>query len=246
MRYTNSGADTEPRREMTSYLADAERRLLRYLAARLPRFITPNHLSGIGVAAAVGIGACYALSSYDVRWLGLASMMLVIHWAGDSLDGTLARVRHIERPRYGYYLDHAIDALSTVIVGTGIGLSPFVDLRVALLLVVVYLLLSVNVYLESNVFGVFRMAYGRFGPTEGRLLLIAANTVALFTGVGPQVHPITFAVTNTGVLVLGGTLVIILAVRFGKNLHRLDRMEPQRTTHRPVRRSTSLQQRPVI
>src|SRR5205823_7557458 len=120
------------------------------------------------------------LSRCNAAWLWVASACLVVQWLGDSLDGTLARVRGAERPRYGYYLDHVVDAFSTSVIGVGLGLSPYVQLGVALGVVIVYLALSINVYLEANVFGVFRLAYGRIGPTEVRIILIAANaTLAL-------------------------------------------------------------------
>ena len=100
-----------------------------------------------------------------------------MHWLGDSLDGTLARVRRIERPRYGYYLDHLVDALATAVIGLGLGLSPWMLLAVGLAIVVAYLVLSINTYLETYAFGVFTLGYGRLGPTEARLGLIALNTL---------------------------------------------------------------------
>src|SRR5207248_8402921 len=147
------------RRELTFLLAEPERRLLRAIATRLPRWVTSDGLTALGVLGALGTGAAYALSTLSVAWLWAASAMLVVQWLGDSLDGTLARVRRAERPRYGYYLDHVVDAFSTAVIGVGVALSPYVSPCVALGLVIVYLGLSINVYLESNVFGVFRLAY---------------------------------------------------------------------------------------
>ncbi len=215
------------KREMTFLLANAERRVLRAIAATLPDRVSPNHLSGVGVVGAVGAGAAYALSAIDVRWLWAASLMLVVNWFGDSLDGTLARVRIMERPRYGYYLDHIIDAFNTAVVGVGIGLSPFVEIELALVLVVVYLMLSVNVYLESTVFGVFKMAYGKIGPTEGRILLVIANAVLVGASAWGIQQTVWGAwVTNAAVSALGATMLVVLAIRFGKNLHRLAILEP--------------------
>jgi phosphatidylglycerophosphate synthase len=216
------------KREMTFLLADAERRVLQAIAARLPHRVRPNHLSGIGVVGAVGAGVAYALSAIDVAWLWAASLLLVVNWFGDSLDGTLARVRGIERPRYGYYLDHIIDAFNTAAVGVGIGLSPFVELELALALVVVYLMLSVNVYLESSVFRVFKMAYGTLGPTEGRILLILGNAGLVGaaswglakTGWGAWV-------TNGVASALVAAMLVVLVIRVGKNLRQLAILEPQ-------------------
>src|SRR6185295_6265514 len=173
-------------------------------------------------------GIAYALSNRSPAWLALASAMIALNWFGDSLDGTLARVRKTERPRYGYYLDHIVDAFSTAAIGVGIGLSPFADLSVALVLVVAYLALSINVYLESAVFGVFELAYGRIGPTEARLILITGNILLAFaTKAGVNAGAISW-VTNAvaGALALG--MIGVLVARFGRNLRNLAALEPAR------------------
>jgi archaetidylinositol phosphate synthase len=217
------------KRELTFLLARPERRLLWWIAAKLPRCITSNHLTALGVTASLGAAVAYGFSGYDVRWLWLASVLLIVNWFGDSLDGTLARVRKAERPRYGYYLDHIVDAFSTAMIGVGIGLSPFVSFPIAMLLVVLYLALSINVYLESQVFGVFRLAYGVVGPTEARIILIGLNTLLVLV---PQSQHLPLSIVN----LLGNAMALLLvvgmlatlAVRFGRNLHRLARMEPRR------------------
>jgi phosphatidylglycerophosphate synthase len=217
------------RREMTFLLASVERRVLQELAARVPRSIRSNHLTAIGMLGAVGAGTAYALTRYDPTWLWVASLMLGVNWLGDSLDGTLARVRGTQRPKYGYYLDHVVDAFSTAVIGLGIGLSPYVNLGLALGLVVVYLALSINVYLESSVFGVFKISYGRIGPTEVRLLLVFLNTVlalaALWEVKGPW--PIWLVANWTLAILLTG-MVALFVGRFARNLYRLAKLEPQR------------------
>jgi len=217
------------RREMTFLLAGVERRVLQELAARVPRSIRSNHLTAIGMLGAVGAGTAYALTRYDPTWLWVASLMLGVNWLGDSLDGTLARVRGTQRPKYGYYLDHVVDAFSTAVIGLGIGLSPYVNLGLALGLVVVYLALSINVYLESSVFGVFKISYGRIGPTEVRLLLVFLNTVlalaALWEVKGPW--PIWLVANWTLAILLTG-MVALFVGRFARNLYRLAKLEPQR------------------
>ncbi|MDH5642806.1 MAG: CDP-alcohol phosphatidyltransferase family protein [Gemmatimonadota bacterium] len=209
------------KREMTFWLADPERRLLVATAKRLPKSIMPDHLSGIGVFGAALTGVGYAMSGSGTGWLWIASVGLFLNWFGDSLDGTLARVRKMERPRYGYYLDHMIDALSTAMVGIGIGLSPYVNLPAALVLVVVYLMLSINVYLESNTIGVFKMAYGRVGPTEGRIVLVLGNTALVLLG-----GLVNVAVVNAIVISVVTGMFVMLSVRVGKNLHYLASLEP--------------------
>jgi archaetidylinositol phosphate synthase len=214
------------KREMTFLLANPERRLLRGIARRLPRSIRSNHLSALGVLGAVGAGVAYAMGGFDVRWLWVSSAMLVLNWFGDSLDGTLARVRGVERPNFGYYLDHVLDAFSTAVVGIGIGLSPFVSFPVALAAVIVYLMMAINIYLESSVFGVFRLAYGVFGPTEARIALIMANTgLAILVAPGAMA-PMVTSVGSAFVGLLGGIMMVMLLVRFVRNLFELSRLEP--------------------
>ncbi len=222
----------DPTRELTFLLAGPERRLLRWIAARLPAWVTSDQLTALGVLAATATGIAYALSGYHSGWLWVASAMLVVQWFGDSLDGTLARVRHAERPRYGYYLDHVVDAYSTAAIGIGLGVSPYVSLGIALGLVVVYLVLSINVYLESTVFGAFRLAYGRLGPTELRMILITINSgLALhqqFTGQGPV--PVRI-VADALVAAAGLGMLAMLVVRFRQNLLALARLEPSQSAH---------------
>src|SRR3954464_886367 len=182
-------------REPNFLLARHEKRVLTAIARRLPRWVLPNDLTALGVAAAIGICIAYQATNADHRWLWVASALLVVHWLGDSLDGTLARVRGIERPRYGYYLDHLVDAISTACIGIGLGLSPYMLLSTGALIVVAYLMLSINVYLEAHTLGRFSIGYGFVGPTEMRLLLIALNT-ALALGA-----PLAFHVAGIGMTV---------------------------------------------
>jgi phosphatidylglycerophosphate synthase len=214
------------KRELKFLLAEPERRVLISIARRLPRVVTSDHLTTIGVLGSLGAGVAYALSDRSPAWLLLASAMIAVNWFGDSLDGTLARVRKTERPRYGYYLDHIVDAFSTAAIGVGIGLSPFADLSVALVLVVAYLALSINVYLESAVFGVFELAYGRIGPTEARLILMLGN-VLLALGTVAGVAPQSMAWVANGIAgLLAAGMVVVLLGRFGRNLKRLAAAEP--------------------
>jgi len=210
------------RRDTTFVLAAFERRLLERMARRVPRRIRPNHFTALGMVGAAGAGVAYALTRDTLAWLWVASLMLGVHWLGDSLDGTLARVRGAERPKYGYYLDHVMGALSVVLVGVGIGVSGYVSATLMLGLVIAYLALAVNVYLEATVFGVVKVEYGRVGPTEARLALIAVNT-ALALGVRPGARMANW--TLWGVLA-GMTLVFVL--RLARNLSRLATLEPQR------------------
>ncbi len=214
-------------REKTFLLARPEARVLEWIARRLPRWVMPDHLTALGVLAAIGIAAAYVLSNRDPLWLWAAGGLLVVHWLGDSLDGTLARVRRTERRRYGYYLDHLVDAVATALIGIGLGLSPHMLLACGLAIVIAYLVLSINTYLETSALGVFSLGYGRLGPTEARIALVAVNVV-LALGLVPS-----FSVAGLGLgvldvfglglaaLMLGG-----LAVRVARNLRELARLEP--------------------
>ena len=214
-------------REKTFLLARPEARVLEWIARRLPGWVTPDHLTGLGVLAAIGIAAAYALSNRDPVWLWAASALLVVHWLGDSLDGTLARVRRTERPRYGYYLDHLVDAVATALIGIGLGLSPHMLLVTGLAIVIAYLVLSINTYLETNTLGGFSLGYGRLGPTEARAGLIVVNTV-LALGLAPAVSILGLGVTALDAAGLGLVALMLggLAVRAARNLRELARLEP--------------------
>jgi archaetidylinositol phosphate synthase len=206
-------------RDKQFILAVPEARVLGWIARRLPAAIKPDHLTALGVLAAIGIAAAYVLSNGDSAWLWAASGLLVLHWLGDSLDGTLARVRRSERPRYGYYLDHLVDAFATAAIGVGLGLSPYMLLAVGLAIVVVYLILSINTYLETQALGVFTLGYGRFGPTEARLALIGVNTL------------LALGLLGTGLLdvlgiALAAAMIFALIARAGRNLRKLAELEP--------------------
>jgi archaetidylinositol phosphate synthase len=204
-------------REKRFLLARAESRVLTWIAERLPKRVMPDHLTALGVLAAAGIAAAYVLSNGDRAWLWAASALLVVHWLGDSLDGTLARVRRTERPTYGYYLDHLVDAVATTLIGLGLGLSPYLLLVTGLVIVVAYLVLSINTYLETQALGVFSLGYGRLGPTEARLALIGVNTALALGATLPL---------DAVVLGAAGLMVAGLTVRAARNLRILARREP--------------------
>jgi len=220
-------AAVEATREPNFLLAKPERRLLRWIAGRLPRWVLPDDLTLVGVAAALGICAAYQLSNESSAWLWVASALLVVQWLGDSLDGTLARVRRIERPRYGYYVDHLVDAISTAAIGIGLGLSPFMLLSVGTLIVVGYLILSINVYLESQALGRFSIGYGLVGPTEMRAVLIALNTaLALGWGLDFAVAEVDLTVLDLIGLAIAAGMIVLLVGRALRNLRELARTEP--------------------
>ena len=217
----------EAEREPNFLLARFERRFLPWAAGRLPRWVLPDDMTAVGVLAAFGVCAAYQLSNQGRGWLWVASGLLVLQWVGDSLDGTLARVRGIQRPKYGYYLDHMVDAIATAAIGLGLGLSPFMLLSIGALIVVGYLILSINVYLESMAFGRFRLGYGLLGPTEIRVVLILLNT-ALALDLGLDFRLLKLDVTVLDVIGLGivALMIALLSVRVFGNLRELAKEEP--------------------
>ena len=217
----------DPERRATFILARAEKWLLPRLAASLPRWIVPDHLTAIGVLGSTLIALGYILSTRDRHWLWLANAGLIVNWFGDSLDGTTARVRKIERPRYGFYLDHLTDAYSTIVVGLGLGFSPYMLLSVGLAIVIAYLVLSINVYLETHAFGVFRYGYGILGPTEARGVLFLLNTAALVAGPIPfAVRGIQLTAFDVAGIIAALSMGGLLLRRVIRNLRELARLEP--------------------
>jgi archaetidylinositol phosphate synthase len=166
-------------RSNRSVLASAEKRALIWMAQRMPASVSSDDLSALGFLSLMGVGISYWHSRYSNAGLILVIVFFVLNWFGDSLDGTLARVRNQQRPRYGFYVDHILDACGSVFVFGGLALSGHMSERIAIGLLVVYLLLSIEIYLATYTVGKFHLSFAAFGPTELRLLLIAGN-IALF------------------------------------------------------------------
>jgi archaetidylinositol phosphate synthase len=164
------------------FLGPLERPALQWLAAHLPAWATPDLMTVIGVIGALVITLGYVLSHFHPAFLWLATLGFVINWFGDSLDGTLARYRHIERPKYGFYIDHVTDVLTEIIIILGLGLSPYIKFSVASMCCIAYIAMSVLVYVRMNVIGEFKISYGKLGPTEVRVLAILLNTAMFFGG----------------------------------------------------------------
>jgi phosphatidylglycerophosphate synthase len=190
------------KRENDILLGFLERPALKWLAAHMPAWVTPDVLTSLGIIASILIFVSYALTNVSQYFLILASFGFVLNWFGDSLDGTLARYRHIERPRYGFLIDHYVDAISTVLIFIGLGISPYVDLTVASMGVIAYLLVSIMVYLITYVTGVFNITNAKIGPTEIRVLAILANTTMLIIG-NPKVNLPIFGPTTLYTLFVG-------------------------------------------
>lgn len=191
-------------------LAVSERKLLNWLCARMPRWVTPDLLTGTGVLGAVAIFAGYALSTYGSAWLWLAIAGYVMQWFGDSMDGSLARFRKIERPRFGFFIDHSCDGLTLLLILSGIGLSPYVSFDIAMVTLAGYLLLSIHAFLATHVLGEMRLSYLSLGPTELRFVLIGITFVMMGMGYDRDwfAHVSGFDLTFAG----AGALMIVLFV----------------------------------
>jgi len=191
-------------------LARLERRALNWLCSRMPPAVTPDSLTAIGMVGALMVFSGYLCSNIGDGWLWLSIAGYVVHWFGDSMDGSLARFRKIERPRYGYFLDHSCDGLATVLVLVGIGLSRYVALEVALVALVGYLLLSIHAFLSVRVINEMKLSYLNAGPTELRLILVALTLAMIAAGS----EPILFDVLTGFDLFVGavGVLLIVLFV----------------------------------
>jgi phosphatidylglycerophosphate synthase len=166
-------------RVQESFVAAWEKRALVWLAERMPRSLGPDHLTALGLAAQVCAGVCYALSAWNRNWLLGAIVFLALNWLGDSLDGTLARVRQRLRPRYGFYVDHMVDSFGAVALMGGLALSRYMHPWIAMSLLIGFLVMSIQSYLATHALGEFRLSFWNFGPTELRILLAAGN-LALF------------------------------------------------------------------
>src|ERR1700722_8783969 len=176
---------SETKRVQESWSAGTERRALLWLAARTPPWIGPDHLTLLGLVAQIGAGACYALAPWNRRALLGVSACLALNWVGDSLDGTLARVRRQLRPRYGFYVDHMVDTFGALALMGGLAVSGYMHPWIAIGLLVAFLMLSIQTYLATHALGEFRLSFWRFGPTELRILLAVGNLALLWR---PRIH----------------------------------------------------------
>jgi len=215
---------TNAKRVQEALTAGPERKILNWIAARLPASVNSDHLTILGFIAQFLAGASYALARWDRRALVLATFFIALNWFGDSLDGTLARWRNQQRPRYGFYVDHMIDTFGAAFVMGGLALSGFLHWYIAMGMLFAFLVLSIEVYLATYTLGTFQLSYGILGPTEIRILLAIGN-VALFYK--PMVHAFgsPFRLFDVGgAIAIAGMLVIavISTVRHTVALYRME------------------------
>ena len=221
-------------RIQTSILNSAERKLLIWLAERQPKWVTSDFLTFIGLIGSVMICLGYALSTFNIQWIWLSTAGLVFNWYGDSLDGTLARIRKTQRPIYGYYLDHTMDTINEILMFVGIGLSPFMSLYVALGNLVLYLQLTIIVSMNAHLRSEFKLTYAHLGPTEFRIITMLLNTALIFIKPWQQFeHSFTLwgktftahALDYPGLLILA-ILILIFFATFAKDLRYYAEIDP--------------------
>jgi archaetidylinositol phosphate synthase len=215
----------EAKRIQQSLLANLEKRTLIWLAARMPAWINSDHLTLLGLLSMAGAGAAYWWSAANPLGMVLVIFCLALNWFGDSLDGTLARFRNHSRPRYGFYVDHIVDAFSALLLLGGLALSGYMSPGVALGLLIAYLMLSVEIYLATYALGDFKISYYKMGPTELRILLSIGNLAALWRSTFHLFGRAHRLFDVAGTLGISGML-LIMVISAVRNTIRLYREEP--------------------
>lgn len=216
----------EARREQLSFLAKWEKPLLIWIAQRLPSWTKSDHLTLLGIGALLGAGLSYWYARTHREGLLLAVGWLAVNWFGDSCDGTLARVRNKQRPRYGFYVDHIVDAFGTLFLMGGLALSGYMSAAIAMGLLIAYFMLSIEVYLATYTIGAFHLSFWKFSPTELRVLLAVGNIVVLFRGPMVQLAGRGYRLFDIGGLIgiSGMALMLITSVaRHVKELYDAER-----------------------
>ena len=204
-------------------LAANERRLLNWICPRLPGWVTPDLLTISALIGAVIIFVGYVASGLDRNWLWASVAGYLLHWFGDSLDGSLARFRSIERPRYGYFVDHSADALGGLFIVGGLGLSPYVRLDVALVALAGYYLLAIHAFLGARVVGELKLSHISAGPTELRLILIAL-TVSMYAFGSSEPHVMSLGLFDLFVGGMGVLLMLLFVIQTTAMARRLSRL----------------------
>jgi archaetidylinositol phosphate synthase len=209
-------------RKQTSILAPLERAALRWCATHMPSRVNSDHLSLLGLAAMLGAGAFYAASKQNPMMLHAVNVCIFLNWFGDSLDGTLARHRNRQRPRYGFYVDHIIDVFGALFLLLGLALSGYMSERVAAAVLISFLMLAINSYLAAYAIGVFKLSQWKMGPTEMRLLLMIGNVFLIYH---PRAYHRRYLLFDIGGVVAVIGMLVILIVLSIQNTHTLYQME---------------------
>jgi len=215
-------------RRQASFLASTEKSILISLARRTPSWINSDHLTIMGFLAQIAAGAAYAWSRWNRYGLLLVIAALALNWLGDSLDGTLARYRQQQRPRYGFYVDHMVDSFGALALMGGLAFSGYMHRYIAAALLIAFLLLSIQSYLATYTLGEFQLSFWKFGPTELRLLLSIGNMALFLRGPFAHLAGQAFRLFDIGGLIGAVGMAIMLIAVTVRNTHRLYIEEPIR------------------
>jgi phosphatidylglycerophosphate synthase len=213
-----------------SMLAGIEKRALIWIAQRLPRWVNSDHLTTIGALALLASGISYVMARQEPLALVFVVFMLAVNWFGDSLDGTLARVRHQERPRYGFYVDHVLDAVGILFLIAGLVLGGYMSVIVGSGFLIAYYLLTIEIALATHTLGTFRLSYWKMGPTELRILLAIGTLMLLRSDSVVLAGHRLLLFDVGGVVAIGGLLVTFLSAAIG-NTRKLYVAEPREEGH---------------
>lgn len=216
-------------RIQTSLLNRLEKKALTAMAARMPEWVTSDMLTYFGVAAAVLYTIFCWLADYNVNFFWASSFCLVLNWFGDSLDGSIARYRQTQRPKYGFFIDHSLDALTTCMFCLGLGLSPLMDLSISLFIMGGYLCMSIYTYLSTIVMGKFRLTYASLGPTEMRLIIILVCTLYIYFPLDNfpiEIFNQSFTIYDCLGAIVAAALYLIYIVSLAKDLKELAKIDP--------------------
>jgi archaetidylinositol phosphate synthase len=209
-----------------SILTPLEKKTLRWLAERMPAWVNSDHLTLLGFAGMILTGVSYYLAQYNPLFLVTGIVCLAINWFGDSLDGTLARLRNRQRPRYGFYVDHVVDAFGIVFLIAGLGLSGYMSGSVAMGFLIAYFLMNIEIYLATYSLGVFKLSYGIMGPTEMRVIVCLGNLVLLIkktVKIGGNSY-LLCDVSGVVAIVVLVAITIVSAIKNTKRLYNEERL----------------------
>lgn len=219
-------------RIQTSILNKAEKKALIWLAERQPSWVTSDTLTYLGVAAAILYAVFCWMACINVNFFWASSLCLVLNWYGDSLDGTMARVRQTQRPKYGFFIDHSLDALTTCLFCIGLGLSPLMKLSISLFIMGGYLCMSIYTYLSTIVMGSFRLTYASLGPTEMRLIIIAVCLLYIYfpmDNISLNLWGVELTPYDCIGAVVAAALFLIYIISLSKDLRKLAKIDPPKS-----------------
>lgn len=223
-----------------TFLGPLERKVIDWFVKSAPDWVTSDMMTYLGFVGSVLIFVGYYLTQISPHFLWMASFGVLLNWFGDSTDGNLARYRHLERPRYGFFLDHSMDTISMLLIFGGLGLSVYFNFTYAMIGLVSYLLMSVFVYVDTYINGTFQISFAKIGPTESRAIIIIANILIFLIGIPTYALSIgTFTLYDFIMIGFAAALCINYLIMIIKRLNMLAKLEPAIPYHHKVKKSSN-------